>query len=108
MPAYDVRKYKRPEKVVVIDSNINESLIKELGKLLRVYGYHGLKILISSSSKSSISLEYIREFLLSNTAFTIEVYIVDSNDLQRMLANREVNLVAKFTEESASSITLSS
>lgn len=86
---------------MVINTGINEYVIKELGKLLRIYGHYGLKILISSSSKSSSPLEYIRDFLLSNTAFTVEVYLVERSELEKMLSSREVDIVAKFTDDSS-------
>lgn len=85
--------YKRPEKIIAICGVINDNVIKALSDLLRREGPRGLKIVLSSGLNSPRALESIRDFLLSNHAFTIEVYVIDKQQLENVINASSSDLI---------------
>jgi len=89
------RVYKRPRHVVVVVGVPDESIVKELNTYLASHGREGLKLIIATREPSSRVLEALRDFLLSNIAFTIEVYSVSYERLREIIGG-EGGLVKIF------------
>lgn len=85
--------YKKPEKIIVICDVNNDNVIKALSDLLRLEGPRGLKIVLASKLASPKVLESIREFLLSNHAFTIEVYVINEQQLESVIDASSSDLI---------------
>jgi len=85
--------YKEPLSSVLILGGANEKALKRLYDLLRNYGRGGLKVYVFASG-SAKDLGALREFILSNYTFTIEIYTAGESDLRRVL-EREGSRVVK-------------
>lgn len=76
--------YKRPSSFIVILGDVNIKVINKLSVILRNHGPHGLKIYVVYDDLEK-NLEILRDFLLNNYAFTIEVYMVSRSELSNIL-----------------------
>lgn len=71
-----VKSAYKPPSVVVLVKQLTDKSMSRLYELLRVHGAKGLKIIVESDRPAQ-ALEALRDFLFSNYAFTVEVYIAN-------------------------------
>jgi|GEM_PF-4240302 len=95
------RVYNRPRHVVVVVGVPDESIVKELNTYLASHGREGLKLIIATREPSSRVFEALRDFLLSNIAFTIEVYSVNYEKLREIIGGGEGELIKIFVSSGA-------
>ena len=76
-------KYKKPSATVLIYGEISEKIIDKLRDFLRVHGPRGLRVILVNTS-SLRAFEYLREMLLDNYSFTLEVYTISSDLVEKL------------------------
>jgi hypothetical protein len=86
-PLLKATPYKRPEACVLVLGDVTEKTASRLLRLLRLYGTRGLKLVVVASESTPRKLEALRDFLFSNYAFTLEVYVVSPEELSRVVGD---------------------
>ena len=83
--------YKKPEATIIV---LGEPVgVEQLRTIVWKYGSRGVKIVIFSNERSSRVLEDLRELILSNIAFTIELYHLKTSTLSEVLKREEDRVV---------------
>ncbi|MCC6035002.1 MAG: hypothetical protein LM567_05890 [Desulfurococcaceae archaeon] len=95
-----MKKYKKPGVTVLIYGEISEKIVDKLRGFLKIHGPRGLRVILVSSS-SIKALEYLRDVLLDNYSFTLEVYTASSDLVEKLYnANRLGEVVAVLASSS--------
>lgn len=85
-------KYKKPSATVLIYGEISEKIIDRLRGFLRVHGSRGLRVILVNSS-SLKAFEYLREMLLDNSSFTLEIYTTSSDLVEKLYSSSKLGEV---------------
>lgn len=93
--------YRNPSSAVIILGHITEKVITRLQNTLRVHGPRGLKIYLVSTG-SAKDLDALRDFILRNYTFTVEIYTVSGNEAEQIYEREGNNVVSVLISERAS------
>lgn len=97
------RVYKQPRATVVVLGGVDNRVVERLSRVLRLHGPRGLKIVVVADNFVE-GIETLRDLLLSNYAFTVELYFAKPDELGRYLEDYKsvVSILALNTAEAQS------
>jgi len=90
--------YRNPSSSVIILGHVTEKVVTRLQSILRVYGSRGLRIYLVSTASAKV-LEALRDFILSNYTFTVEVYTVGGDQAKQIYEREGSSIVSVLASE---------
>lgn len=90
--------YRRPSTTVIILGDPGDRVLEKLRGLLARHGPQGLRIYLVSSP-SAKSLENVKDIILSNYTFTLEIYTVSWDSLSKVIEVESKNIVHVLTQD---------
>lgn len=92
--------YRNPSLATIILGRVTEKMITRLQNILRAHGPRGLKIYLVSTG-SAKDLEALRDFVLNNYTFTLEVYTVSRDKAEQIYEREGNNIISILISEQA-------
>lgn len=78
-------KYKEPSITVLIVGEVTKNIVNKLIDLLRTSQSSGMRIYIVHNSPSPKLLEPLRDFILKNNVYTLEIFTIQNDRFKEVI-----------------------